>query len=314
MADIIFVGYQEGFTLQAAFRRLTDGHYWQGAAWAASALWHPMAWDAEMKQYVLSESSPTLIIPTAPCRYAIHRDDGIGVEADIFVPELRSGGLALEATAQEILGIVAIFETGGLNPITVQIRDAETGTDPVPGLTVEIWNLAGSLRLKRGETNTGGLWLTSSLPAGDYLLRGYGQSYTFEDQTIEVLEGGGTVSTNKAGTPLLASRIAVTPAIYPALCNLYGWTADIKGVVVSGAEIEIASDYPNAVFGIGSGGAPADAAISKDKAKVYTDPSGFFSVGIVKGIPVRIKCSKVGYNRSVTIADAVDTLNWKDIT
>jgi len=285
-----------GFTVEIAFVRDSNPlEMWDGvSAWTLVSTYHAMSFGTIDNNYYITDSD--IVPPDERCWTIARGQIGAGpftnIDSRLFDPYTADAPMSIDA-------LYNLLIAGALNPVTFHVTDDQGVPQVVPGLTLEIWDLGGVLRYKKGITDSNGDWVTGGLPEGDYTIRGFSPTHSFTEQPITIPVGGGTI-------PLSAVRTVFAPGSSPGLTTLWGYTADILGVAIENTLIEILTYAPVAVFSGGS-------AIDGDKHLIYTDASGYFSVGVVQEIPIRIKCQAVKYNRSITFADTVADMDWQDI-
>ncbi len=105
------------------------------------------------------------------------------------------------------------------------------------------------------------------------------------------------------------SRIAFGPmrtAEAPKECLLYGSAikADGKPAVNDTVRMSI---IPNTI--LSSGAKPG---ITTDRIDTFTDKNGAFSIGLIRGLTVRLQIPAIGYDRKIVIPDA-PSANFADL-
>lgn len=285
-----------GFTVEVAFVRDTNPlEMWDGvSAWTLVETYHPMTFGTIDANYFITDSD--IVPPNERCWTIARGQIGAGpftnLDSGLFDPYAAGAPMSIDA-------LYNLLIAGALNPVTFNVTDDQAIPQVVPGMTLEIWDLGGVLRYKKGITDSNGDWATGGLPAGDYIIRGFSSTHSFAEQPITIVDGVNSV-------PLSAVRTVITPGTTPGLTTLWGYTSDIVGVALENIPIEILTHAPVTVFSGGS-------AIDGSKHLIYTDVTGYFSIGVVQDVPIRIKCQAVKYNRSITFANTVADMDWQNI-
>lgn len=193
----------------------------------------------------------------------------------------------------EALSNLAVGFTGA-SQIDITVED--TGSVPIQGAQVDIYNAANTVFLTRLHTDANG---EVSLAINDdvYNVRLFASGYSFTVPEPLVVSGDAPVTF--VGTSL----ISITPPSAPDLCVIHGTVRDAGGHVVAGACVEAYAVTPQVVSGVQK---------AERVAVTTTNTQGYFELELVQGALVQFKIegTDLDIERTVPTAATQDLTTW----
>lgn len=279
----------EGLAGQApevAFRRLSDGFYWDGATpipgFAAPVNFEALAEvDAVNLKGLYELTFPNAILNAEGEYEAYYR--------------ITAGAAAGQMDVERHLVIdQSAWNGSGLRQITIDVDVVTVGT-PIAGAIVDVFDATNTGFLFRTYTDALGL-VTVGLDDGTYKLRLYAQGYTFT--TPETL-----VVTADATAVIEGTGVAISPPSAPDRCVIYGTLRDASGRVHSGVCVDVYAVTPQTVSGVQK---------TKRIVSTRTNSEGYFEVELQRDAEVWIECEEAAIDMKRTVPDAAsqDITTW----
>lgn len=262
----------------------------------------PIGFDTELHtitdELYIPVSSP--VAPVLPGDTVMGRladmEDPLGpvnqATADAVWDESLAGHLTPGSTGEALSRCAAVGT--GSSQIDFTIED--TGSNPIQGAQVDIYDAANTIFLTRLFTDINGQ-VSLAIDDGSYNVRLFASGYSFTVPEPLLVAGDGAVTF--VGTNL----ITITPPSAPDLCVIFGTIRDAAGQVVAGACVEAFADTPQVVSGTQYG---------ERIAQTTTDVNGYFELELVRLTQVRFSIDGTGLDIERTVPDAVsqDITTW----
>lgn len=174
----------------------------------------------------------------------------------------------------------------GASQVTITVED--TGSNPVQGAQVDIFDSTNTTFLSRHFTDINGD-VVIAIDDGTYKVRLWASGYAFTVPETLTVSGDGSVTYQGQ------SFLSPTPPTTPAHCVIYGQVLDVGGNPIVGAEVEAYAVTPQVGGGYIIGPLIVD---------TITDSSGYFELELLRNIEVNFKIDDADVDVIKTVPDA----------
>ena len=197
----------------------------------------------------------------------------------------------VEVRDEDVDSLAGLIGTSmGAEVVNFTYEDASNGNIPIPDLLVNIYDATGAVFITFGRTNPSGI-ASFLIDDGDYVIRGFKPGVACSDETITVLDTGGTTPQDFT---FECDSVLVAPPSSPQLCRLYADFLSFDGLPFENFKLKVENLYDPI---------PEVVAVVERVRNYESDAAGHVEFDVVRGTKLRVAFETTPWVRDLEVPD-----------